>query len=113
MKKSVTLLCALLLSIASFSQNSSDVKSKFLAMLNGSETAAQKAIDTFGSEEVIENGMIPFGKNPTVTSTDGDCVRFTLSDDGDLNAYVICSSGDKIISFDWDDDAEEDYDEED
>lgn len=113
MRTPLTLLCALLLSITSFSQDASDVKTKFLAMLNGTESAAEKAIKTFGSAEVIANGMIPFGSKPTVVSRDGDCVWFSLIDEDDeVNQYYICSSGDKIIEFQWADEDEDEGDEE-
>lgn len=99
MKTTITLICLAFFSITGFSQN--DVKDKFLAALNGTEEAAERAIATYGSKGVIENGMIPFGSNPTVTSKDGDCVWFTLTGEDEVNEYYICSEGDKIIEFEW------------
>ena len=113
MRTPITLLCALLLSITSFSQDASDVKTKFLAMLNGTESAAEKAIKTHGSADVIANGMIPVGSNPQITSRNADCVWFTLTDeDAEENHYFICSKGDKIVDFQWADEDEDDVDEE-
>lgn len=74
----------------------------FLSMLNGTEEMAEKAIKQYGSKEVIDNGMIPFGKSPKITRVEEDCVYFTLSDDEDgKNDYFICTEGDKIINFNW------------
>ncbi len=105
MKKIATFLFALALTTLSFSQD--DVKTEFISMLNGTEEAAEKAIATYCSSDVIENGMIPFGSNPKVTLTKENCLWFTLEDDGDINIYYICSEGDKIIEFDWADDEED------
>lgn len=99
MKTTITLICLAFISITGFSQN--DVKDKFLATLNGTEAAAERAIATFGSEDVIANGMIPFGSNPTVTAREENCVWFTLQGEDEVNEYYICSEGDKIIEFEW------------
>lgn len=102
MKHLLTLVFAMMLVAPSFAQDASkDVKASFLAMLDGSEEAAQKAVDTYGSDDVKENGMIPFGSNPKVTKTEDNCLFFTLEDDGDANEYYICSKGGKIVQFDW------------
>jgi len=74
---------------------------QFLAMLNGTEEAAQAAIKKHGSADVIANGMIPYGKNPKVLVTEGDCVRFSLEFDGELNVYEVCEKDGKISYFDW------------
>lgn len=87
----------------------------FLEMLDGSETAAEKAVKTHCSDEVIGNGMIPYGANPTIISQDQNCYIVDLVDedeDGDeVNSYEFCLEDNKITSFDWyyeDDDSEED-----
>lgn len=110
MKTTITLIFLAFISITGFSQN--DVKDKFLATLNGTEAAAERAIATFGSSEVIANGMIPFGKNPQVTAREENCVWFTLQDEDEVNEYYICSTGDKITDFQWADTDEEEDDEE-
>lgn len=101
MKNLLTLAFGLLLTASAFAQDSDVVNAKFLAMLNGTEEAAQLAIDTYGSDEVKENGMIPFGANPKLTHEQDNCVFFTLEDDGELNEYYICSESGKITEFDW------------
>lgn len=74
----------------------------FLAMLDGTEETAEKAIKQYASKEVIDNGMIPFGKSPKITKVEDDCVYFTLFDDeGEKNEYFICTEGDKITNFNW------------
>lgn len=80
---------------------------QFLAMLNGTEAAATAAIKKFGTDEVIANGMIPFGKNPKIISRDGDCVVVSLEWDGEINKYTLCESNGKISTFDWFFDEEE------
>lgn len=76
----------------------------FLAMLDGTEDKAMKAITEFGSKEVIANGMIPFGNAPKITKVDENCVYFTLFDaDEEENDYYICTEGDKIVTFEWQD----------
>lgn len=115
MKKLFVLTLALSLSALGFSQElpKDDVKAKFLAMLDGSEAAAEKAIKTYGNEEVIKNGMIPFGAHPKITTIEEGCVWFTLTDDEneEVNVYYICSEGGKIVDFDWGDDEDEDDEE--
>ena len=112
MKKLFVLTLALSLSALGFSQELSkdDVKAKFIAMLDGSEAAAEKAINTYGSAEVISNGMIPFGANPEITTVEEGCVWFTLTDteNEEVNVYYICSEGNKIVDFDWGDEDEDD-----
>lgn len=108
--KSLSTALFLMLVTAVSAQN--DVKDKFIAMLNGTESAAEKAVKTYCSNEIIENGMLPLGVKPVVTSKDGDCYHFTLTEDGEPNHYIICSEGDKITQFDWDLDAHEEEDEE-
>jgi hypothetical protein len=81
-------------------------------MLNGSEAAAERAVKTFCAQDVIENGMIPMGTSPVIYAKDGDCYSFHMTEDDELNYYIICSEGDKIVSFDWDLEATEDEDEE-
>lgn len=80
---------------------------QFLAMLDGTEAKAQAAIDKFGSPEVIANKMIPFGKNPKIIKTEGNCVRVSLQHDGETNVYTLCEANGKISSFDWYFDEEE------
>jgi len=74
---------------------------QFLAMLDGTEAKAQAAINKFGSPEVIANKMIPFGKNPKIIKTEGNCVRVALQHDGETNVYTLCEKDGKIVSFDW------------
>lgn len=78
-----------------------EIANKFLAMLDGTEESAQSAIQKFASQEVIANGMIPFGNRPKVTKVEDNCVYFTLTDDGESNEYYICTESDKITTFDW------------
>ena len=79
------------------------VADKFLSMLNGTEEAAQSAIAQFASQEVIGNGMIPFGRNPKVSKVEENCVYFSLTDDDETNEYYICTEDDKIVTFEWQD----------
>jgi len=72
---------------------------QFLAMLNGTEAAAQAAVNKFGTAEVIANKMIPFGKNPKIVSKDGDCVVVALDYDGEKNEYTLCEKDGKINVF--------------
>ena len=81
---------------------------QFLAMLDGTEAAATAAIKKFGSDEVIANGMIPFGKNPKIIATDGNCVRVSLQGDDAVNVYTLCEENGKITEFDWYFDDDED-----
>lgn len=90
-----------------------DVKDKFIAMLNGTESAAEKAVKTYCTAEIIENGMIPMGVKPQITSKDENCYYFMLTEDGEPNHYFICSEGDKIVQFEWDLDKMDELDEED
>ena len=107
--KNVCIALLLLTVSFGFSQDTKDdVKTKFLEMLDGTKPTAKKAIATFTTEKVIKNGMLPNGKNPSIYSSDENCVWFTLTDeDGDKNAYYICSEGNKIIEFELDFDWEE------
>ncbi|MFN0203314.1 MAG: hypothetical protein ACKVTZ_17435 [Bacteroidia bacterium] len=84
-----------------FAQTENKVANEFLAMLDGTEETAQKAIEKFASAEVIKNGMIPYGKSAKVTKVEDDCVYFTLTDDDEQNKYFICTSEGKITDFDW------------
>lgn len=84
-------------------QTENKVANAFLKTLDGTEEAAQKAIDQYGSEDVIANKMIPFGKSPKVTKEEENCVYFTLFDDDEENKYFICTEGGKIIDFNWQD----------
>ena len=95
------LLGFLLIQSPVFSQSSNKVANNFLAMLDGTEQAAEKAIKQYGSKEVIENGMIPFGKSPKVTKEEENCVYFILLDDDEKNNYFICTEDDKITNFNW------------
>jgi hypothetical protein len=83
----------------------------FIKMLDGTEAKATEAVKTFCSEEVIADGMIPFGKNAKIISEDGDCVIIALKADGEENQYELCEEDGKIVSFGWyyddDDDDEE------
>ena len=74
---------------------------QFLAMLDGSEAAAQAAINKYGSAEVIANKMIPFGKNPKIIKTEGNCVRVSLQNDEETNVYTLCEENGKITVFEW------------
>lgn len=74
---------------------------QFLAMLDGTEAKATAAIAKFGSAEVIANKMIPFGKNPKIIKTDGNCVHVALQDDEETNVYVLCEENGKITTFEW------------
>lgn len=77
----------------------------FLNMLDGSEEAAEMAIAVYGSQDVIDNGMIPFGGSPTIVSSDGDCHTVDLieMDEGEevVNTYSFCIADGKISEFDW------------
>ena len=73
----------------------------FLAMLDGTETAASAAIKKYGSADVIANGMIPYGKNPKKLLTKDNCVRFSLEWDDEVNVYEVCETDGKITYFDW------------
>lgn len=95
------LLGFLFIQLPAFAQTENKVANDFLAMLDGTEESAQKAINKFGSEEVIVNKMIPFGKSPKVTKVEENCVYFTLSYDEESNKYFICTEGDKVIDFNW------------
>lgn len=78
------------------------VANDFLTMLDGTEATAEKAVATYGSKEVIANGMIPFGKSPKITKVEDNCIWFSIFDeDNEKNDYSICTEGDKIISFDF------------
>lgn len=100
-----TMIAALFLMVVSAASAQNDVKDKFLAMLNGTESAAEKAVSSFCSREIIENGMLPMGMNPVITSKDENCYHFTLTEDGEANPYFICSEDGKIVQFEWDLDA--------
>ena len=107
MKKIIILVAvAIFLSAATTAHaQTTTVKNKtakaFLDMLDDSEETATAAINKFSNEAVVKNGMIPFGKNPTIVKETKNCVYFVLQHDGEKNAYNICTEGDKIISFDW------------
>lgn len=118
--KNVKFLAVLLLSfmsMTSMAQNSKITELKnptikaFLTALDGTESAAMKAVAKYGSKEVIDNKMLPTGKITKVVSEDGNCVRFhTLwvideddSEDGsEVMIYDVCEEGGKIVSFDLD-----------
>ncbi len=108
----------------SFSQNinPADVKNptikSFLMAIDGTEPTAEKLIARLGSQEVIDNGMIPMGRLKSVNSQDGNCVQFTtlwvIDADDKVDGYEemtydICEEGGKLISFDlvFDDEEEE------
>lgn len=74
----------------------------FLDMLDGTEATAEKAVAKFGSKTVIDNKMIPFGKKPVIYKEDGNCISFYITYDGTKNAYIICTKGDKVDTFDTD-----------
>ncbi len=84
----------------------------FLGMLDGSETSAEKAVKAHCSVEVIENGMIPYGKSPKIVSQNQNCYIVDLDDDGEVNSYEFCLEDNKITSFDWyyEDDGSDDSD---
>jgi hypothetical protein len=81
------------------SQNELGTVKKFLAMLDGTEKTAEAAVKKFGSKDVISNGMIPFGDNPSIVSQEGNCCIVQLDYDGDTNKYDICEENGKISSF--------------
>ncbi|MFN8281988.1 MAG: hypothetical protein U0U67_02175 [Chitinophagales bacterium] len=105
------LVAALFISTNGFSQGvktENKTAKAFLDMLDGTEATADKAIAKFGSKTVIDNKMIPFGKKPVIYKEDGNCISFYITYDGTKNAYIICTKGDKIDTFDtdWDFEAE-------
>lgn len=101
--KVLFLLVAVLVIGNSFAkaQDVSEEMQSFMDRLDGSEEAAEAAMKMYANDEVLENGMIPFGKAPKVTSTIGECYHVTLDDEGDANEYVFCWEDGKIVSFDW------------
>lgn len=80
-------------------QNELTTIKQFLAMLDGTEKAAEAAIAKFGSADVIANGMIPYGKNPTIVSTDGNCCLVSLDYEDEANEYTLCEENGKITTF--------------
>lgn len=72
---------------------------QFLAMLNGTEATATAAVKKYCTQEIIDNKMIPFGKNPKILKKDGDCVIVALDNDGDKYEYEICEKDGKIVVF--------------
>ena len=87
---------------------------QFLAMLDGTEKAAEAAVAKYGSEEVIANGMIPYGKNPKIISRKENCVVVSLDDEGEANQYTLCEEDGKITTFDsyYEDESDDDDDDE-
>ena len=69
-------------------------------MLDGSEEAAEKDIKAYGSEAVIANGMIPFGKDPKGTENGENCHIVELDRDGEPNKYEVCMEGNTMTTFD-------------
>lgn len=118
--KNVKFMAVLFLSLISMTSMAQDKKiaelknptiKAFLTSLDGSETAAEKAVAKYCSKKVIENGMLPTGKVMKVVSEDENCVRFeTLwiideddAEDGtEVMVYDVCEEGGKIVSFDLD-----------
>jgi hypothetical protein len=103
-------IITLLISANGFSQGvktENKTAKAFLDMLDGTEATAEKAVNKFAVPAVIKNGMIPFGKKPVIYKEDGNCISFYITYDGDKNAYIICTKGDKIESFDTDLDFDE------
>lgn len=86
-------------SAVSVNQNELATIKQFLAMLDGSEKAAEAAVAKYGTKEVIANGMIPYGKNPTIVSQDGNCCIVSLDYEEEANQYSLCEENGKIISF--------------
>lgn len=72
---------------------------QFLAMLNGTEAAAEAAVKKFCTPEVIANGMIPYGKDPKITKREGNCVVAVLNWEGEKMEYHICEENGKINVF--------------
>jgi len=108
---SALFIITLMISANGFSQGvktENKTAKAFLDMLDGTEATADKAIAKFGSKLVLDNKMIPFGKKPVIYKEDGNCISFYITDDGTKNAYIICTKGDKIDTFDtdWDFEAE-------
>ena len=106
MQKIITLIAlCLFMASASFAQGvktENKTAKAFLDMLDDSEETATKAVNKFGSPEVIKNGMIPFGKKPVIYKEKDNCVSFYIVHDGDKNAYIICTKDGKLESFDID-----------
>ena len=118
MLKELITLSFLLLSICLYSQksepfksklNPKDIKYKFLSEIDGTREKAKELIKlSFIAKEITENKMIPIGLNPEIYAMEGKCIRFTLTDeDGDKNAYILCSENNIISTFDLDWDWEE------
>lgn len=100
-----TLVFALFVVATSFAQGvktENKTAKAFLDMLDGTEKTAQKAIDMFGSKEVIENKMIPFGKGVVIYKEEDNCISFYITYDGSKNAYIICTKDGKLESYDTD-----------
>lgn len=108
--KSLIVLFAIVAGGVSFAQaqDVSKEMTSFLDILNGTEAMAEKAMRGYASEEVLENGMIPYGSSPKVTEVEGACYTVVLMDDGDENEYIFCWEDGKIIQFDWADMFEDD-----
>lgn len=85
--------------VVSVAQNDLITIKQFLAMLDGSEKAAEAAVAKYGTKEVIANGMIPYGKNPTIVSHDGNCCIVSLDYEDEANQYSLCEENGKIITF--------------
>ena len=113
MKKNLSLtllLITLLISASGFSQGvktKNETAKAFLDMLDGTEKTATKAVAKYGSKLVLDNKMIPYGKSPVIYKEEDNCIAFYITYDGAKNAYIICTKGDKIDTFDTDWDFEE------
>jgi hypothetical protein len=106
-----SIVVTLLITSAAFAQGvktENKTAKAFLDMLDGTEKTAQKAIDMFGSKVVIDNKMIPFGKNAVIYKEEDNCISFYITDDKTKNAYIICTKDGKLESYDTDWDFEED-----
>lgn len=74
---------------------------QFLAAITGTEAANEAAVKKYCTQEVINNKMIPQGKNPKIVKREGNCAQFYTTDsEGEKWEYTICEENGKISSFD-------------
>lgn len=123
--KMLAVVCLSFISISAIAQEKKIEELKnptikaFLAELDGTEAAAEKAVAKYCSPEVIADGMIPMGKIIRIASEEGNCVDFHsrwIYDEEDVSdeeaqfvIYTVCEENGKIVMFDiaFGDDEEE------
>ncbi len=115
--KMLAVVCLSFISISAMAQEKKIEELKnptikaFIAALDGTEAAAEKAVAKYCSPEVIADGMLPMGRVIRIASENGNCVDFhalwvyeqeegVSDEDAQYVVYTVCEENGKIVMFD-------------